>query len=279
MTDAARRRIRTVTRPERSAPWPGGIRTGRGGMSRPARRSCYRETLRVQSVPRARAASSGSAAGDPDQPRLRRGPRDAARRRRRGCRRGSGTPVLLKREDLQPVFSFKLRGAYNRIAHLVGGRAARAASSPPAPATTPRAWPTPRGTSASRALIVMPADDAGHQGARGARPGRRGGAGRRQLRRRAGRAATSWPRDRARRSSTRSTTRWSSPARARSASRSCGISSAADVGAIFVPVGGGGLIAGIAGYVKAHPAGCRASSASSRRMPTRWRSRWPPASA
>ena len=26
--------------------------------------------------------------------------------------------VLLKREDLQPVFSYKLRGAYNRIAHL-----------------------------------------------------------------------------------------------------------------------------------------------------------------
>jgi threonine dehydratase len=29
-----------------------------------------------------------------------------------------GGVVLLKREDLQPVFSFKLRGAYNRIAHL-----------------------------------------------------------------------------------------------------------------------------------------------------------------
>ncbi len=29
--------------------------------------------------------------------------------------------VLLKREDLQPVFSFKLRGAYNRIAHLSSG--------------------------------------------------------------------------------------------------------------------------------------------------------------
>jgi len=28
--------------------------------------------------------------------------------------------VLLKREDLQPVFSFKVRGAYNRIAHLSG---------------------------------------------------------------------------------------------------------------------------------------------------------------
>src|SRR5690606_28153433 len=29
-----------------------------------------------------------------------------------------GTPVWLKREDLTPVFSFKLRGAYNRIAGL-----------------------------------------------------------------------------------------------------------------------------------------------------------------
>ncbi len=29
-----------------------------------------------------------------------------------------GARILLKREDLQPVFSFKLRGAYNKIAHL-----------------------------------------------------------------------------------------------------------------------------------------------------------------
>ena len=29
-----------------------------------------------------------------------------------------GNEVLLKREDLQPVFSFKLRGAHNKIAHL-----------------------------------------------------------------------------------------------------------------------------------------------------------------
>src|SRR5437660_1361974 len=29
-----------------------------------------------------------------------------------------GNQVLLKREDLQPIFSFKLRGAYNRIAHM-----------------------------------------------------------------------------------------------------------------------------------------------------------------
>ncbi|MGH8150548.1 MAG: threonine ammonia-lyase, biosynthetic [Steroidobacteraceae bacterium] len=29
-----------------------------------------------------------------------------------------GARILLKREDLQPIFSFKLRGAYNKIAHL-----------------------------------------------------------------------------------------------------------------------------------------------------------------
>ena len=33
--------------------------------------------------------------------------------------------VLLKREDLQPVFSYKLRGAYNRIAHLSDAERAR----------------------------------------------------------------------------------------------------------------------------------------------------------
>ena len=38
---------------------------------------------------------------------------EAARLSRRLANR-----VLLKREDLQPVFSFKLRGAYNKIAHL-----------------------------------------------------------------------------------------------------------------------------------------------------------------
>jgi Threonine dehydratase len=33
--------------------------------------------------------------------------------------------VLFKREDLQPVFSFKLRGAYNRIAALDDATARR----------------------------------------------------------------------------------------------------------------------------------------------------------
>ena len=36
-----------------------------------------------------------------------------------------GNQVLLKREDLQPVFSYKLRGAYNRIAHLPDAERAR----------------------------------------------------------------------------------------------------------------------------------------------------------
>jgi threonine dehydratase len=36
-----------------------------------------------------------------------------------------GNEVLLKREDLQPVFSFKLRGAYNKIAHLEAPEGAR----------------------------------------------------------------------------------------------------------------------------------------------------------
>ena len=30
----------------------------------------------------------------------------------------TGNTVLIKREDMQPVFSFKLRGAYNKIAGL-----------------------------------------------------------------------------------------------------------------------------------------------------------------
>jgi threonine dehydratase len=36
-----------------------------------------------------------------------------------------GCAVLFKREDLQPVFSFKLRGAYNRMAHLTDAERAR----------------------------------------------------------------------------------------------------------------------------------------------------------
>ena len=36
--------------------------------------------------------------------------------------------VLLKREDMQPVFSFKLRGAYNKMASLAPAQLRRGAS-------------------------------------------------------------------------------------------------------------------------------------------------------
>jgi threonine dehydratase len=39
--------------------------------------------------------------------------------------RRTGNHILLKREDKQPVFSFKLRGAYNKMAHLAPGKLAR----------------------------------------------------------------------------------------------------------------------------------------------------------
>jgi threonine dehydratase len=48
-------------------------------------------------------------------------PLDAAPR----LSRRLGNEVLLKREDLQPIFSFKLRGAYNKVAHLTDKERAR----------------------------------------------------------------------------------------------------------------------------------------------------------
>jgi threonine dehydratase len=42
-----------------------------------------------------------------------------------GLSRRLGNRLLLKREDLQPVFSFKLRGAYNKMANLAPARLAR----------------------------------------------------------------------------------------------------------------------------------------------------------
>ena len=36
-----------------------------------------------------------------------------------------GNRILLKREDQQPVFSFKLRGAYNKMAHLTAAERAK----------------------------------------------------------------------------------------------------------------------------------------------------------
>jgi threonine dehydratase len=44
--------------------------------------------------------------------------RETALEPARELSRRLGNPVLLKREDQQPVFSFKLRGAYNKMVHL-----------------------------------------------------------------------------------------------------------------------------------------------------------------
>ena len=43
----------------------------------------------------------------------------------RALSRRLGNHVLLKREDQQSVFSFKLRGAYNKMAHLTAAQLAR----------------------------------------------------------------------------------------------------------------------------------------------------------
>src|SRR3569833_3446839 len=43
----------------------------------------------------------------------------------RGLSERVGNHVLLKREDLQPVFSFKLRGAYYKIVHMSPEQRAR----------------------------------------------------------------------------------------------------------------------------------------------------------
>src|SRR5512132_429841 len=42
-----------------------------------------------------------------------------------GLSRRLGNRLLLKREDLQPVFSFKLRGAYNKMASLPPAKLAK----------------------------------------------------------------------------------------------------------------------------------------------------------
>ncbi len=52
-----------------------------------------------------------------------------------------GSPMWLKREDLQPVFSFKVRGAYNKLAHLTQEQ--RLFASIHATLSTARACPAP----------------------------------------------------------------------------------------------------------------------------------------
>jgi len=96
--------------------------------------------------------------------------------------------VLLKREDLQPVFSFKLRGAYNKISKLPrealdkGVICASAGNHAQGVALAAQRL-------GIKATIVMPRtsdhryapDNASYQGTGSARPGRKNGAVRRYL--------------------------------------------------------------------------------------------------
>ena len=64
--------------------------------------------------------------------------------------------ILLKREDQQPVFSFKLRGAYNRIAHLDEDQRARGVISASA-GNHAQGVAFAAGRLRIKAIIVMPA--------------------------------------------------------------------------------------------------------------------------
>jgi threonine dehydratase len=82
----------------------------------------------------------------------------------------TGNTVLLKREDMQPVFSFKLRGAYNKMAHLSARRLKRGV-------ICASAGNHAQGVALSASEARLPGgdrdadDDAADQGRRGARRG------------------------------------------------------------------------------------------------------------
>ncbi|MCK7499947.1 MAG: hypothetical protein MZW92_63535 [Comamonadaceae bacterium] len=76
---------------------------------RRARRRCRTRTP-------AQRIAAGYLKKHPHRARLRRGASKRALEPRRSLSRRIGNHVLLKREDQQPVFSFKLRGAYNKMA-------------------------------------------------------------------------------------------------------------------------------------------------------------------
>ena len=68
-----------------------------------------------------------------------------------------GADVWLKREDLSPVRSYKIRGAFNAMRKALAARArAAGASSAPRPATTPRAWPSPAAHFGAEGVVFMP---------------------------------------------------------------------------------------------------------------------------
>ena len=72
-----------------------------------------------------------------------------------------GNRILLKREDLQPVFSFKLRGAYNKIASLSAEKLKRGVICASAGNHAQGVALSARPSSGCRAVIVMPTSTPG----------------------------------------------------------------------------------------------------------------------
>ena len=159
-----------------------------------------------------------------------------------------GNRVLLKREDQQPVFSFKLRGAYNKMAHLVAGRA-RARRDRGVGGQSRAGRRARRAEARLRGDDRHAGDDAAHQDRRGRGARREGRAARRLVqptptRRRCAlqkrsRATFVHPYDDPDVIAGQGTI-------GMEILRQC----QGPIDAIFVAIGGGGLIGGIAAYVK-----------------------------
>jgi len=164
-----------------------------------------------------------------------------------GLSRRLGNRLLLKREDLQAVFSFKLRGAYNKMSHLAPARLARGV-------ITASAGNHAQGVALAaqklgcRAVIVMPVTTPRIKidavAARGAEVVLRGDS--------YAEALTHAKRMRRRLGST-FVHAYDDP-EVIAGQGTIGMEilrqHARPIHAVFVPVGGGGLIAGIAAYIK-----------------------------
>ena len=174
-------------------------------------------------------------------------PLDAARR----LSQRTGHEVFLKREDLQPIFTYKIRGAYNRMAHLTAEeRAARPDHRQRRQSRAGRRL-CRAASCGINALIVMPQTTPEIKIDGGARAGRRRSSSPATASAMPSSGATSSP-PRADRIAHPSLRRSAGDRRA--GHRGAGdprAGAATTLSAIFVPIGGGGLIAGIAGYVKA----------------------------
>jgi threonine dehydratase len=160
-----------------------------------------------------------------------------------------GNPVYLKREDLQPVFSFKIRGAYNKIVALAPEALARGVIAASAGNHAQGVALSARRVGA-RAIIVMPKTTPAIKVAAVRRLG-----GETVLHGNAYDEAYEHAVDLARRGGLTFVHPYDDPeviAGQGTVAMEILRQHPGPLHAIFVPVGGGGLIAGVAAYVKAY---------------------------